>query len=133
MKVEKIEPNFTDHRGSITDILGREEIDYVTLITSKSGVVRGNHYHKKTYQWVYVLSGSVRAYSKFPGRDAESELLEPGDLILNEPLEVHALQSLTDSSFIVLTRGPRGGEDYEDDTFRVDVPLVAPGEGTGAS
>jgi hypothetical protein len=25
---------------------------------------------------------------------------------------------------LVLTRGPRGGDDYESDTFRLEVPLI---------
>ena len=52
MELRKIEPSFRDDRGDITDILVKEAIEYVTLITSNAGTVRGNHYHKQTYQWV---------------------------------------------------------------------------------
>ena len=39
----------------ITDIIVKERIDYVTIITNKKGAVRGNHYHKETIQFLYVL------------------------------------------------------------------------------
>ena len=37
--------------------------------------------------------------------------------------EAHALHALEDSVLLILTRGPRGGEDYESDTYRLDKPL----------
>ena len=41
-------------------------------------------------------------------------------------MERHAFQAIEDTTFLVLTRGPRGGENYETDTFRLDIPLIAP-------
>jgi hypothetical protein len=61
-----------------------------------------------------------------PGEEPTEVVLEPGDLIVNVPLEHHAFESLDDSSMLVLTQGPRGGENYETDTFRLDVPLIPP-------
>ena len=48
------------------------------------------------------------------------------DLLLTEPNESHALETLEETLFLVLTRGPRGGDRYESDTFRLDVPLIPP-------
>jgi hypothetical protein len=53
-------------------------------------------------------------------------VLEKGDLIVNRPLERHAFEAIDDCRMLVLTRGPRGGEDYEKDTFRLDAPLIVP-------
>ena len=41
-------------------------------------------------------------------------------------LEHHAVHALEDSVFMVFTRGPRGGDDYESDTFRLETPLQDP-------
>ena len=60
-----------------------------------------------------------------PGEQKVEAILEPGDLIVNSPLEHHAFECLEDSTMLVLTRGPRGGEDYEKDTFRLEVPLIS--------
>jgi hypothetical protein len=47
----------------------------------------------------------------------------PGDLLKTEALEKHSLKTLEDSIFYVFTKGPRGGENYENDTYRLDKPL----------
>lgn len=116
---------FQDHRGDIIDIVEKVDFAYATVISSKKGVERGNHYHKKTIQYAYLLSGKLQALTQMPGGKVESAELNPGDLITNEPNERHALIALEDSRFLVLTSGERGGQNYENDTYRLDVPLSA--------
>lgn len=129
MEVRKIVPVFSDDRGNIIDILKQNAVEYATLITSKKHAVRANHYHKETFQWVYLLDGRMRVIGQMPGQAPSEVVLEPGDLIVNVPLERHAFEALEDSTMLVLTRGPRGGDDYEKDTFRLDEPLIAPKNG----
>ena len=50
---------FTDNRGFIVDILYNTNINHVALIKSKKKSIRGNHYHKKTIQYTYVLDGKI--------------------------------------------------------------------------
>ncbi|MBF0357209.1 MAG: cupin domain-containing protein [Magnetococcales bacterium] len=115
-----------DSRGAIKDILYNEALDAVTIIESKKGVVRGNHYHKDTVQWVFLQSGRLKSLTQIPGEPVEVNILEPGQLIKTDHHESHALEALEDSIFLVLTRGPRGGMDYEKDTFRLESPLIDP-------
>jgi quercetin dioxygenase-like cupin family protein len=124
MHVEKIKPSFIDGRGEIIDILKKSVVEYATIITSRKGAVRANHYHKETFQYVYMMSGRMRVVAQMPGEQASEVVIEAGDLIVNAPLERHAFEALEDSTMLVLTRGPRGGEDYESDTFRLEVPLI---------
>ena len=126
MDVTKITPDFEDERGAIADILRQEPIDYVTVITSKKGALRGNHVHKETVQYVYVMDGRLKALSQMPGEPVRTAVLGKGDLIVNMPQEGHAFEALEDTTFLVLTRGPRGGENYEDDTFRLETSLRDP-------
>jgi quercetin dioxygenase-like cupin family protein len=126
MNVEKISPTFSDKRGVIIDVLRNRAVEYATIITSKKHAVRANHFHKETFQYVYLLSGRMRVVARMPGEPVTEVILEPGDLIVNEPLEHHAFEALEDSTMLVLTRGPRGGENYEKDTYRLEVPLIAP-------
>ncbi|MDP7310607.1 MAG: cupin domain-containing protein [Alphaproteobacteria bacterium] len=126
MDVTKITTDFEDERGAITDILRQEPIDYVTVITSKKGALRGNHVHKETVQYVYVMDGRLKALSQMPGEPVRTAVLSKGDLIVNVPQEGHAFEALEDTTFLVLTRGPRGGENYEDDTFRLETSLRDP-------
>jgi quercetin dioxygenase-like cupin family protein len=124
MKVDVIKPAFSDERGEIIDILKNSPVEYATLITSKKGAVRANHFHKETFQWVYMLEGRMRIRAQMPGEQVEEVILKKGELIVNVPHESHAFEALDDCTMLVLTRGPRGGDDYEKDTFRLDKPLI---------
>lgn len=124
MDVKSIKPSFSDERGSILDIVTNDNFEYATIIHSKKHSVRANHYHKETYQYVYVLNGRMRVVSQMPDEEKTEAVLGAGDLILNVPHERHAFEALEDTDFLVLTRGPRGGEDYESDTFRLTEPLI---------
>ena len=123
MQITHPRPTHRDNRGEITDILVKEEIQYATIITSTKGSIRGNHYHKKTIQWVYILDGRLRLLARMPDAPVNTVVLERGDLAMTVPLERHAMEALEDSVFMVFTRGPRGGEDYEKDTYRLSEPL----------
>ena len=123
MKVDRIQYTKKDDRGEITDIMVKENIDYVTLITSAKGSTRGNHYHKKTDQWVYILEGKLKMLTQMPNGPVIATILEKGDLAKTGFMERHAMTALEDSAFMVFTRGPRGGDDYETDTYRLSEPL----------
>jgi len=125
MKVERIQCTYEDERGEITDILAKEEIQYVTLITSAKGSERGHHYHKETIQWVYILEGKLKLLTQMPDAPVLATILEKGDLAMTIPHERHSMFALEDSAFMVFTRGTRGGEDYERDTYRLSEPLRA--------
>jgi quercetin dioxygenase-like cupin family protein len=125
MEIKRVKTNFEDHRGKIIDIIANEPVEYATLITSAKGAVRANHFHKDTFQYLYVLSGKLRVVVQMPGMPAEEGVMSEGDLIETVPDERHAFEALEDSAFLVLTRGPRGGEDYEKDTYRLEEPLIA--------
>lgn len=113
-----------DDRGVITDIFYGRNMNHGCLITNAPGAVRGNHWHKHTTQYTYVLTGSMHYYSRPAGNtDAavEKYLAKKGDFIISEPGEIHAMKATADGcTFIAFAEGPRGGEDYENDTYRVD-------------
>ena len=119
MNTKSIKPAFTDERGTITDLVYKTDFDAVTIITSKKNAIRGNHFHKETTQYAYVLSGSILGYSQMPNCKVERKILYQGDMMISLPLERHALHALEDSKILVMTKGPRNGLDYEEDTFRV--------------
>ena len=58
MEIKKIKSVYEDERGSITDIVEQVDFNGATIILSKKGSIRGNHFHKKTIQHLYVLSGN---------------------------------------------------------------------------
>jgi len=107
-----------DDRGIIEDLIG--PVDSVTRIFTKKGKVRGNHVHYATTQWTYVVYGSLLIVTREPGDGAwTSKTYGPGTMACEKPGTAHAWRALTDVTALVFSRGPRSGEDYESDTFRL--------------
>jgi dTDP-4-dehydrorhamnose 3,5-epimerase-like enzyme len=123
MKLQRIKVSYEDERGSITDILDSIDFNGATIIKSRKGCIRGNHFHKKTIQYIYVLKGKMKSQSKKIDEDLIEIILETGDLISHESLEAHNFEALEDSTFIVLSSGLRTGKDYEKDTYRLNTPI----------
>ena len=113
-----------DERGTISDLIENEQINAVTRISIKKGAVRGNHYHKKTWQWNYIVSGTMQLFTRKGNEEIDEIELKPGQIALTVPEEHHALVGVEDCDILVFTKGPRGGKEYESDTFRLEVPLV---------
>ena len=124
MKVSLLKPAHRDWRGAITDILTHVSVDAVTIITCKKGSVRGNHYHKKTVQYTYVVSGRMKYLTGKPGGRATSRVLKAGHLVFSPAGETHTFKALADSVILSLSSGPRKGFDYEKDVFRLAKPLA---------
>ena len=46
------------------------------------------------------------------------------DLVVTSPNEQHAIKAVKYSEYLVFTQGPRGGKEYENDTFRLKKKLI---------
>ena len=123
MKKAENKINYKDNRGIISDLIEKEKINSVTYITFNKNKVRGNHYHKKTTQWNYVISGKLVFFSKINGK-IKKIIGKKKDLIKIETKEHHAIKALNYSEMLVFTKGPRGGKEYESDTFRLKKNLI---------
>lgn len=124
MKVRRLRPAHADSRGAILDVLAGVKIDAITIITSKKGAVRGNHYHKRTIQYTYLVSGRLSYLTSGKSGKVARRVLKPGDLVESPPGETHTFVALRDSVFLSLSRGPRQGIDFEKDTYRLSKPLA---------
>jgi quercetin dioxygenase-like cupin family protein len=118
--------SFRDERGIIEDLLDGP-LDAVTRIFTRAGSVRGNHMHKLTVQYTYIVSGMLLVVSAPQDGPRTESLHRPGDLVLEAAGIPHAWKAKTDTTVLVFTRGPRAGEAYESDTTRLAVPLIKPG------
>jgi quercetin dioxygenase-like cupin family protein len=113
---------FEDDRGVIADLIA-EPLDGVTRIFTRKGAVRGNHVHRETTQWTYVVSGSLVMSHRKPGDSLPvTWTVEPGELVCDNPGVAHAWRALEDTVVLVFTRGPRSGANYEDDVHRLHGP-----------
>jgi len=114
---------FVDDRGEILDILPGP-IDCVTRIFTRSGATRGNHRHKATTQWTYIVSGRLLIVTEPIIGEIHAQVYGPDDMACEEPGVTHAWKALEDTVCLVFTRGPRSGAQYESDTQRLEVPLL---------
>ena len=125
--IEKGLGQFTDHRGTITDMFYARNMNHGCIITNQPGAVRGNHYHKLTTQYTLVLNGTLTYYSQAVDSDdpVQTFVAGHGDMIISEPGEIHAMRTGEHGcTFLAFAEGPRGGEDYESDTYRVDSIIL---------
>ena len=109
-----ISPSFSDHRGSVSNILAFPT-QHVALITSKPGAVRGNHVHQTDSHFTYLVSGRCH-YHQVVDDVVESCEMNVGDLILTAAGIPHALVADEDSVFLALCTAQRTGGRYEQDT-----------------
>ena len=128
--VKKIKKNSSDNRGEIIDIFTHEPKDHCTIVTFTKNAIRGNHFHKKSIQSAYVLQGSFEIYSliikkKIDNKNLKLVKVSKGNYITHYKFEAHAYKCTSNTgSLLVFTKGVRGGEYYEDDTFRLKKKLV---------
>jgi quercetin dioxygenase-like cupin family protein len=59
---------------------GEEGIRYIAAIEFVKGTVRGNHYHQRKQEWVYLISGSVELVVE----DVESKLRETVNMVAGD-------------------------------------------------
>ena len=115
----------TDERGAIQCIVNFPSKN-VSLISSKKGSVRSNHYHVTDWHYMYVIRGSFDYYARPSGTDQELKVtrVTAGEMIFTPPMEDHATVFLEDTDMLVVSRNPRDQESYEADVRR--VVLVEP-------
>lgn len=124
-ELKRLKPQFTDERGSIFDLI-EEQVGHVGLITSNKGAVRGKHYHKKSTQFTFLLSGKMEFFTKdLRHNDSKIKLiiLEPYDLIVTPPNVAHAMRALENCVFLDCTTESRGEKGYEEDTVRIEMEV----------
>ena len=118
---------FADARGEIQPLL-EDTFGSAQLITSASGAVRANHYHKTDWHYCYLISGSMRYYYRPAGSNEEPRwcLVTAGQMVFTPPMTDHAMEFEEDTVFINFAGNPRDQEAYEADLVRVE--LVKPKE-----
>ena len=109
---------FEDERGLIEDLKVGKDWS-ITYISFKKGAVRGNHYHKETVQYDFILSGRLLCRT-----DKGIGEVTTGNIVYHKPNEPHAYQALEDSEMVSVCQGIRIGEDYSKDTFKLETPLL---------
>ena len=85
MNIKDFKINYKDERGIIKDLIQKKNINAITYITINKGKVRGNHYHKKTIQWNYILSGKLKVFTKQKNLNLKSRFLKRVVFFIHHP------------------------------------------------
>lgn len=116
---QTVPPVFSDDRGDIFDLI-EDKVGHVGMITFKKGAVRGNHYHKKSTQYSFVLDGEIKmTLTDVDGSNARETILKSGSLSKILPLTVHTYEALSDARMLDVTTLGRTDDGYEKDTIRI--------------
>ena len=86
MEILSHEFQHTDERRRLTQIL-TEDIKQVNVYEAKKDAHLGNHFHKDTIEYFYILKGTV-TYN-------DNEVINPGTLFKVSPFEKHTLRCMT--------------------------------------
>ena len=109
-----------DVRGEIKSIVDTE-VKNVSIITCNENTIRSNHYHKKDFHFMYVLSGSINYFfSDLKMKYINYLKIEKGNTIFTPCMEIHATHFPKKTTLIVSSGFPRDQKTYEADTIRVD-------------
>jgi dTDP-4-dehydrorhamnose 3,5-epimerase-like enzyme len=109
-----------DDRGAIQSLVNFP-MKNLSIITSKKGSVRSNHYHVTDWHYMYVMSGSFDYYYR-PTNSGETPKVDRytvGQMVFTPPMEDHATVFLEDTVLLVASRNPRDQASYEADVRRV--------------
>ena len=93
-----------------------------SLIYTKSNQWRANHYHKKDWHFIYVMSGEFEYYFRKTNTKDEikKKIVKDGQLLFTGPMIDHAMLYTKETKILVVSKNPRDQKTYEEDTVRID-------------
>jgi mannose-6-phosphate isomerase-like protein (cupin superfamily) len=114
--VEKAAFERRDERGTLMEVRNRGPWEAVLTGVMKAGAVMGNHYHRRTRVYFFLIAGRALVdVVRVPDGKVESLALPAGHGVLLDPFESHAIRFQEESRYILLKDTPYDPKDP--DTF----------------
>lgn len=86
---------------------GAEPVRYIAAVELLPGHIRGNHYHHRKREWLYLFSGDVTLHAADSASLERLSLpLRPGDLAFFSPGLAHALDPRSHSLAVEFSPTP---------------------------
>lgn len=90
-----------DNRGRIFCIFKNQNWKELNFIETKEGMIRGEHYHKKTQEMVYVIDGEIElTIQNILTNEKNTLTLQKDAMVIIDPYELHTFKTMTDSRWI---------------------------------
>lgn len=105
MSHEILKPSFvrTDNRGTLTEVLNDHHWESLLTGEMNPGAVMGDHYHKLTDVFFYMIRGEVEIKTVHVETGIRDQFsLKDGEGVLLHTNESHAITFLAPSQFIML-------------------------------
>lgn len=117
----KIPQTFTDDRGTIINIADGSLGD-VAFITSLSGSIRANHFHKQDWHLTFLITGGMNYEWQDSKQEKENKLkiVSSGQLVFTPSSTPHKMTFTQDSTFIAISRLSRSHKVYSADTIKLE-------------
>ena len=117
----KLKEKFGDKRGFIQPLCDLN-MKSASLIYTKPGQWRANHYHKKDWHFIYVMKGEFEYYFRKTnsGEKITKKIVSDGELLFTGPMIDHAMLYTKETEILVMSKNPRDQKTYEEDTVRID-------------
>ena len=117
-----LEEAFDDDRGYIQPLVNFP-MKNLSMIFSKKGTVRSNHYHYTDWHYMYTVYGEYEYHFRNHGSGDELkvEKFVQGEMVFTPPMEDHACIFLKDTLLVVVSRNPRDQKTYESDVVRIEL------------
>lgn len=122
----QLPPPFSDNRGTIQNLL-EQSCGGVSIIHTKAGEYRSNHFHKTDGHWLYVLSGKMH-YAEDKVEEGSRGYMRPdyppfieiaeGEMVWTGPLIWHRSFFPVDTVLISMSLRPRDHASHEEDVVR---------------
>ena len=120
MLYQQLSPDFTfaDNRGTLTQLV-HTGYTQINVVTSEAGTLRGSHYHKRSTEAFYVISGTVDVTLRRENKE-EKVTFQSCDFFQIEPCTAHSMFYPEDTVLVVLYDMPVELENGEKDIFSQD-------------
>lgn len=111
---------FNNASGTIQNLL-LKPLQSVAVITSRTGALRANHYHKTDWHYAYVVSGQVLYFERDVGSTAipQPRAFGPGEMFFTRPMREHVMLFAEETVLITLAKNVRSHAEHEADLVRV--------------
>jgi oxalate decarboxylase/phosphoglucose isomerase-like protein (cupin superfamily) len=109
---------YADQRGRIVTLPEFQTAES-TVIESRAGAVRGNHYHSEETHLMYVVSGLMLYIEQTDDGGLRTLELLPGESVVTPAGAPHCTLFPEDTVFVTLSDVTRAGDAYEQAVIRV--------------
>ena len=107
--------------GTTTFLNKVKNLNFLSVLETPQGTLRGNHYHRERSEYLYILKGKMVGYfwNPFDASEKFETILREGDLVTINPNLAHAIKPLEHNISVEFSEQAFNIKDY----FYVDNPF----------